>query len=202
VLQTLAQEPDFKGWQPKFVDQVIKTTPEVSAIKEAIAGVLLANPGMGVNFSGGGTLLSVGAYLAAMLLNRSSVHCDAATLRLSDGRTGRALPTADGRELVKKFSLRLWLALEGRNLSDWRGEKAPDALPSLWLESLRAAQSALGRVGRSLTNLCGLISSAQNDRLPTSAEDLTALLVKPLPAAGQQLPNPAVSCSQLPRPLA
>lgn len=182
VLQTLAQEPDFKGWQPKFVDQVIKTTPEVSATKEAIAGVLLANPGMGVNFSGGGTLLSVGAYLAAMLLNRSSVHCDAATLRLSDGRTGRALPAADGRELVKKFSLRLWLALEGRNLSDWRGEKAPDALRAFGLKAYELRNQHWGVLDQFNKSLRAHFFS-QNDRLPTSAEDLTTLLVKPLPAA-------------------
>lgn len=182
VLQTLAQEPDFKGWQPKLVDQVIKTAPEVSAIKEAVAGVLLANPGMGVNFSGGGTLLSVGAYLTAMLLNRSSVHCDAATLRLSDGRTGRALPAVDGRELIKKFSLRLWLALEGRNLSDWRGEKAPDALRAFGLKAFELRSQHWGALDQ-FNKILRAHFYSQNDRLPTSAEDLTALLVKPLPTA-------------------
>jgi hypothetical protein len=182
VLQALTQEPDFKGWQPKFVDQVIKASPEVSAVKEAVAGVLLANPGMGVNFSGGGTLLSVGAYLAAMLLNRSSVHCDAATLRLSDGRTGRALPAADGRELVKKFSLRLWLALEGRNLSDWRGEKAPDALRAFGLKAYELRNQHWGVLDQFNKSLRAHFYS-QNDRLPNSAEELTALLTKPLPAA-------------------
>lgn len=181
VMQALAQEPDFKGWQPKFTDQIIKTTPEVSAIKEAIAGVLLANPGMGVNFSGGGTLLSVGAYLAAMLLNRSSLHCDAAALRLSDGRTGRALPATDGRELVKKFSLRLWLALEGRKLSDWRGEPAPDALRAFGLKSYELRNQHWGVLDQFNKSLRAHVFS-QNDRLPSSPEDLTAMLVKPLPA--------------------
>jgi len=181
ALQALSQEQDFKGYQPKFIDQVMKPHHEVATAREATATTLIANPGMGVNFSGGGTIASVGSYLAAMLLGRSTLHCDAESLRLSDGRTGRALPASDGRELMKKFSLRMLLALEGRNLSDWRSEPAPDTLRAFGLKSYELRNQHWNVLDQFNKSLRAHFYS-QNDKLPTSPEDLKALLLKPLPA--------------------
>jgi hypothetical protein len=183
ALQVLGQQPAFSGLSPKTTDHVIQSqAPDLAETRDFVAALLLQNPGTVVNLSGGSKLMSLGAYQAAVALGRPSLFCDLEEQRFINGRTGNLPQPADVRKLADQLGLSVLLMTAGRNFADWKDETVSEALQAFSLRSyeLRGQHwSALESFGKALRqHLFG-----PTDRLPTSQEELSALLAKPLPPA-------------------
>lgn len=180
LLQALSQEPDFKGWQPKVSELQLPKVHEINEVRDAVATTLVQTPGAVLNLAGASQLVGIGAYQAALALGRATLFFDAAGERFVDGRTGRLGKWPDYREAAKRLSTRLLMAACGKHLSDWRAETANDALRAFALKAfeLHTRQwSALDNFSRALrSHLYG-----PTNKLPTTPEELGALLAKPLP---------------------
>ena len=181
-LQALAQEPAFKGYQPKVVDITLGgAAPEIGDARDLVASTLLSNPGMIVNISGGTKLMSVGAYLAALALGRASFACDPQQQKFSNGRTAPLERLPDVAALNKHFSIRLLLAVQGRNLDEWRSETATDPLRAFGLKAFELRNQQWGVLDNFNKALRAYFYS-QGDKVPNDEEAIRALVTKPLPA--------------------
>lgn len=183
ALQALAQEPAFKGYQPKVVDVTLPgISPDIAETREFIATTLLSNPGMIVNFSGGTKLMSIGTYLAAMAFGRASFACDPQTQRFSNGRTAPLDRLPDVATLNKHFSIRLLMAVQGRNLDDWRSETPTDPLRAFGLKAFELRNQHWG-VLDNFNKALRAHFYTQGDKVPQEEEAIRALATKPLPAS-------------------
>jgi hypothetical protein len=181
LAQAVAQEAEFKGWQPKIIElQMNKPLPDVGEARDWMATTLIANPGVIVNLSGGSRMMSIGAYNAALVLGRPTFFCDTEGERFVNGRTGPSNKMPEFRETANRMSLRLLMAMRGKNFADFRSEPTTDALRAFGLKAfeLRNKQwNALEHFNKGLrAHFYG-----PGDRLPTTPEELNALLIKPLP---------------------
>lgn len=182
-LQALAQEPGFKGYQPKVVDVTLPgVSPDIAEAREFVATTLLNHPGMMVNFSGGTKLMSLGAYLAAMALGRASFAFDAQGQRFTNGRTAPLDRLPEVATLNKHFSIRLLMAVQGRNLDDWRSETATDPLRAFGLKAFELRNQHWGVLDNFNKALRAHFYS-QGDKVPQDEETIRALVTKPLPAS-------------------
>ena len=183
LVQAVSQEAEYKGWQPKIMElPVNKPMREIADIREFMATTLLANPGAMLNLSGASQLMGIGAYQAAQVFGRATMFCEPEAERFVDGQTGRFARLPDYREAAKRLSVRLMMAARGKNLSDWRGEQASDALRAFGLKAFELRNknwNALEHFNKGLrAHFYG-----PGDKLPATPEELVALLGKPLPAA-------------------
>lgn len=181
LLQALAQEPGFKGYQPKVVDITVPgSSPDIAETRELVATTLLQNPGMIVNFSGGSKLMSIGAYMAAMALGRASFACDLTARRFSNGRTAPLDRLPDFATLNKHFSIRLLLAVQGRSLDEWRSDTASDALRAFGLKAFELRNQQWG-VLDNFNKALRAHFYCQGDKVPAEEEAIRTLVTKPLP---------------------
>ena len=181
ALQILAQEPAFKGYQPKIVEiNLPHLAPDISSVRDSVAHTIATTQGVTVNFSGGTKLMSIGAFQAAAALGRPSVFCDTEAQRISDGRTGGQGRWPEYASVASHLSSRLLMAAEGRNPDDWRSEPATDPLRAFGLKAFELrnqhwnALDALGKILRPHFYTHG-------EKLPTNADELRDLTVKPFP---------------------
>ena len=182
ALQALAQEPAFKGYQPKVTDITLAgASPDIADTRELIATTLLSNPGMVINFSGGTKLMSIGTYLAAMALGRPSFACDPEAQRFTNGRTAPLDRLPDLPGLNKHFSIRLLLAVQGRNLDEWRSETATDPLRAFGLKAFELRNQHWG-VLDNFNKALRAHFYTQGDKIPADEETIRSLATKPLPA--------------------
>lgn len=184
VLPVLAQDPAFKGYQPKVTELTLNSpTPDIGETRDLVARELATTPGLMVNFTGGTKLMSIGAHIAASALGRPSFACDPEAMRWHDAHTGRHDRFPDLAALTKHFTPRLLLAVQGRNLDDYRSDPASEILRTYGLKAfeLRNQQwnaiDAFAKAVRAQFHI-------QNGRLPQEPEELKTLLAKPLPANG------------------
>lgn len=183
ALQALAQEQAFKGYQPKVVDVTMPgTSPDISETREFVATTLLGQPGMIINFSGGTKLMSMGAYLAALALGRASFGCDLQGQRFTNGRTAALERLPDLASLTKGFSIRLLMAIQGRNLDEWRSETATDPLRAFGLKAFELRSQHWG-VLDNFNKALRANFYTQGDKVPQEEDAIRALVTRPLPAA-------------------
>jgi hypothetical protein len=151
-------------------------------VRDGVARLLLEQPGAVVNFSGGNKLMSVGAYQAAMALGRPSLFCDVDGERFVSGRTAPLAQPPEFSTLVSRFSIGLAMAVHGRNRADWIVEPPAEHLRQFGLRAYELRNqhhNALEVFNKQLRTT--FYGSA--DQLPTTADELSALLARPLPAA-------------------
>ncbi len=179
VFALLSKEPGYEGYKPRIQDHTLPAH-DLPEVRDTVARLLLENAGAVVNFSGGNKLMSVGAYQAAMALGRPSLFCDVDEGRFVSGRTAPMPQPPDYNTLISQFSIGLLMAVHGRSREEWRAEPPSEALRHYGLRAyeLRNQQWApLEAFNKALRH--ALFGSA--DHLSDSAEDLSALLAKPLP---------------------
>ncbi|MDB6072635.1 MAG: hypothetical protein JWO89_275, partial [Verrucomicrobiaceae bacterium] len=181
ALQVLAQEPGFKGYQPKMVElNLPHVAPDLTTTRDLVAHTLATTQGVTVNFSGGTRLMSIGAFQAAAALGRPSLFCDAEAKRFSDGRTGCQGRWPEYPSIASALSSRLLMAVEGRNPDDWRSEPATDPLRAFGLKAFEL-RNQQWNVLENLNKTLRTHFYTNNDRLPHSADELKELTLKALP---------------------
>lgn len=184
VISVLAQDPAFKGWQPKVTELALgSSTPDIAETRDLVARELVAHGGMIVNFTGGTKLMSIGAHLAASAFGRASFACDADALRWHDAHTGRHDRFPDLAGLTKHFTLRLLLAIQGRNLDEFRSEPASEPLRAYGLKAFELRNqhwNALDAFAKALRQQF----ATQNGRVAQEPDELRAVLSKPVAATG------------------
>ncbi len=181
ALQALSQDPAYKGYLPKITEvHVPHLAPDIGSVRDLVASTLATNHGVTVNFTGGTRLMSIGAFQAAAALGRPSLYCDNAEQRFSDGRTGREGRLPDYRSIAAKLSARLLMAVEGRNLSDWRNEPATDPLRAFGLKAFEL-RNQHWTVLEGLNKTLRSFFYTHGDKLPTHPDELRDLVVKALP---------------------
>jgi len=181
VFTMLAKEPGYEGYKPRIQDQTLPGH-DLAEVRDTVARLLLENAGAVVNFSGGSKLASVGAYQAAMALGRPSLFCDVEEGRFVSGRTAPMSQPPDYNTLISQFSIRLLMAVHGRSFDDWKSQPPSEALRQFGLRAyeLRNQQWApLEAFNKALRHAI----YGSSDHLPDSAEELSALLAKPLPSS-------------------
>jgi hypothetical protein len=184
VIPVLAQNPAFKGYQPKIGELVLNSTsPEIAEARDLIARELVASPGMVVNFTGGTKQMSIGAHLAASVFGRASFACDPAADRLADAHTGRHERWPDIETLTKHFSVRLLLAVQGRSLDEFRSETATDAMRAFGLKAFEL-RNQNGQALDVLNKALRTHFYTSNGRLPQEPEELKTLLARPFMVLG------------------
>lgn len=185
ALRAATQEPAFKNWQPKVIDLALnKPSPAIADTREQIAATLIANPGTIINFTGGTKLVSMGAFLAAQALGRPSFYCDVAAARCIDGNTARFDKWPDLREVSGNLGMRLLMALQGKNLDDWRDEPVTQPLRNFGLKAFELRNKQWGVLDNLSKTLRTWFFGTQ-ERAPQNPDELRALLAKPV--TGQAL---------------
>ena len=187
VMPVLAKDPAFKGYQPKIIDlPLANATPDIAETRDLIARELIASPGAMVNFTGGTKLMSIGAHLAASVFGRASFTFDHSQMRFVDAHTGRHERWPELGALSKHFTPRLLLAIQGRNLDDYRHEPASDPLRAFGLKAYELRNQHSAAIEAFIKSLRAQFLT-QNGRLPQEPEELKTLLAKPLPAGGDPI---------------
>ena len=176
ALQVLANEPGFKGYQPKMVElNLPHLSPDLTSTRDLVATTLATTQGVTVNFTGGTRLMSIGAFQAAAALGRPSLFCDTEAQRFSDGRTGGQGRWPEYPSIASSLSARLLVAAQGRNPDDWRSEPATDPLRAFGLKAFEL-RNQHWNVLETLNKTLRPHFYTNGDRLPHGAEEL-----KPLP---------------------
>jgi hypothetical protein len=139
-----------------------------------------------VNFTGGTKLMSIGAHLAASVFGRASFAFDREQMRFVDAHTGRHERWPDLGSLSKHFTPRLLLAIQGRNLEDYRHEPASDPLRAFGLKAYELRNQNSAALEAFIKSLRAQFQT-QNGRLPQDPEELKMLLAKPLPVGGDPI---------------
>ncbi len=183
ALQALAREPAYKGYQPKIIDHVLSSSaPDIAEARDFIASTLISNPGMMVNFSGGTRLMGTSAFVAAMALGRATFTCDPEHQRFLSGRTAPLAALPEFASLTRQLSVRLLMAAQGRNLDDWRSESATDAMRAFGLKAFELRHQQWGAL-ETFNKALRAHFYCQSDKVPADAEEVKALVGKPLPPA-------------------
>jgi hypothetical protein len=181
VFALLAREKGYEGYRPRIQDHTLASA-DMPEVRDAVARLLLENAGAVLNFSGGSKLMSLGAYQAALALGRPSMFCDVEEECFVNGRTGPLPAPPDYPQLASQFSIGLLMAVQGRRLEDWKSEKPTETTLAFALKAYEIRNQQWGPLEAFNKAIRGHFYG-QGDRLPESAEELTALMAKPLPAA-------------------
>ncbi len=180
ALRAATQEPGLKTWLPKVQDVSLpKGGAELPDTRDLVARALIENAGAIVNFTGGTKLMSLGAFLAASALGRPSFYCDTATNRCIDGRTARFDKWPDLREAGAGMGMRLFMALAGKNLDDWRDEPVPAAARAFAIKAFELRT----RHWQALEQMSKAVRTwyfGTGERAPQNTDELRALLAKPV----------------------